>query len=244
MTETPCYTRLENRGLIHIEGQDAHKFLQDLITNDMNKLEDGKLLYACLLTPQGKFLHDFFVHKGQTQNGENFYLLDCEGAERAQDLFKRLNMYRLRADVQINVEENVPVYAVLGAKVGLKDPRHADMGYRSFDLPSEALAKEGKPNDLEEAPFEVWDTHRIKLTVPDGSRDLVPEKSTMDEAHMDTLNAVDYNKGCYVGQELTARMHYRGLGKKHLQTVNVNALPEKAELRSSCGDIGIALVRN
>lgn len=228
MTENAYFTTLQNRGLIHIEGNDRYDFLQGLITNDIEKLESGKLLYACLLSPQGKFLHDFFISEGQ-----EFLLLDCEGGERAQDLYERLNKYRLRSDVQISVENNIPVYGVINAEIGIKDPRHEDMGYRSFD----------KPNIAEE-PLETWDTHRIKLCIPDGSRDLIPEKSTMDEGRMDQLNAVDYDKGCYVGQELTARMHYRGLGKKNLQTVNVNDLPEKAELRSSCGDIGIALVRS
>lgn len=230
MTDTPYFTRLENRGLLHIEGKDRYDFLQGLITNNVEKLKNGELLYACLLSPQGKFLFDFFLHAGQ-----DFILLDCEGGERAQELFKKLNMYRLRADVQISVEENIPVYAIIGSsEYGLKDPRHQDMGYRSFE----------KPDGIEEKPFEAWDTHRIKLCVPDGSRDLIIDKSTMDEAHMDELNAIDYKKGCYVGQELTARMHYRGLGKKHLQTVNIKDLPDKAELRSTCGDIGIALIRN
>lgn len=228
MTQNAFYTRLENRGLIHIEGDDRYDFLQSLITNDIEKLESGKLLYACLLTAQGKFLHDFFISEG-----DEFLFLECEGGERAQDLFNRLNMYRLRADVQISVEDNIPVYATIGAKAGLKDPRHDDMGYRSFEKP-----------DLPKKPFEAWDKHRITLCIPDGSRDLIPQKSTMDEARMDQLNAIDYNKGCYVGQELTARMHYRGLGKKHLQTVKINALPEKAELRSRCEDVGIALVRD
>ena len=228
MTDSPYFTTLQNRGLIHIEGKDRHAFLQGLITNDIEKLESGKLLYACLLSPQGKFLHDFFISEG-----DEFLVIECEGGERAQDLYERLNRYRLRSDVQISVEGSAPVYAVMGAEHGLKDPRHNDIGYRSFEKP-----------DLPEEPFETWDTHRIELTIPDGSRDLIPEKSTMDEARMDQLNAIDYDKGCYVGQELTARMHYRGLGKKHLQTVNVSDLPEKAELRSSCGDIGIALVRN
>ena len=230
MTENAYFTSLPNRGLIHLEGEDRRSFLQGLITNDINKLEPGKALYACLLSPQGKFLFDFFITQG-----DGFLLMDCEGGERAQELFKRLNMYRLRADVQISVEEHVPVYAVVGSdQYGIKDPRHKNMGYRSFE----------KPNDLPEEPFETWDEHRISLTIPDGSRDLIVNKSTMDEAHMDQLNAIDYKKGCYVGQELTARMHYRSLGKKHLQTVKLNAIPEKAELRSSCGDIGMALVRN
>ena len=125
--------------------------------------------------------------------------MDIEGGARAQDLLKRLETYKLRADVTLELADQIPVYAILG---GL-DP----------------------------------------AGIPDGSRDLIPEKSTMDEARMDTLNAIDYDKGCYVGQELTARMHYRGLGKKHLEVVDIHTLPEKSDLRSTCGDIGLALVR-
>jgi len=107
------------------------------------------------------------------------------------------------------------------------------MGNRSFE----------KPN-LDERPFDIWDHKRIILTIPDGSRDLIPEKSTMDEASMDQLNAIDYKKGCYIGQELTARMHYRGLGKRKLETIKLDTIPDGAALRSSCGDIGMALVKN
>ena len=228
MAENSFFVKLKNRGLIHLEGADRHEFLQDLITNDINRLSKDRMLYACLLTPQGKFLHDFFIIEGK-----DFMLLDCEGGQRAQDLFRRLNTYRLRKDVQISVEEENTVYAIFGAPIGMPDPRDPEMGNRSFEKP-----------DLPERPFEEWDKNRIMLTIPDGSRDLTIEKSTMDEARMDQINAIDYEKGCYVGQELTARMHYRGLGKKHLQTVKLDELPEKSELRSSCGDIGMALVKN
>lgn len=230
------FAQLPPRGLIHIEGADRHSFLQGLITNDIHKTAPGQLLYACLLTPQGKFLHDFFIH----DTGEAF-LLDCEGGARAQDLYQRLLHYRLRAKVQISVEDSVPVYAVFGnaAVYGLPDPRHDDLGYRSFE----------KPSDMPEKPLDApdsWDARRIALTIPDGSRDLTPEKSTMDEAHMDQLGAIDYKKGCYIGQELTARMHYRGLGKRHLRSFNLHdtPLPEGAEQRSTCGDWCMALVRD
>jgi len=229
MTDNPFYVKLKNpnysRGLIHIEGEDRKDFLQGLITNDINKLTPDAPLYACLLNAQGKFLHDFFVIEG-----DGFILLDCEGGERAIDLYKRLNMYALRADIQISVEESNDVYAIFDNEIGLPDPRNKEMGNRSFEKP-----------DLPEKPFEVWDHKRITLTIPDGSRDLVVEKSTMDEGSMDTLNAIDYNKGCYIGQELTARMHYRGLGKRKLQTVKLDKLPEGADLRSSCRNFGIAL---
>lgn len=230
MPQTPRHIKLKNRGIVRLEGPERHDFLQGLITNDLRKLTPETPLYACLLSPQGKFLHDFFVTEG-----DGFTLLDSEGGERARDLHNRLSMYRLRRDVQLSAVEDCAVYAILGnAEEGLPDPRHPEMGRRAFV----------KPKSLPEAPFEEWDRLRISLCIPDGSRDLTVGSSTMDEAHMDRLNAVDYAKGCYIGQELTARMHYRGLGKKHLQTVRLDALPEGAELRSACGDFGLALVRD
>ncbi len=237
------FVTLQNRGLIHLEGADRHRFLQDLITNDINKLSAANPLYACLLNAQGKFLHDFFVIEG-----DGFTLLECEGGDRAQDLYSRLTMYRLRADVQISVQDDHAVYAILGQDkaidldAGFKDPRHTDIGYRSFNKP-----------DLPEENFDAWDYRRISLTIPDGSRDLEIGHSTLDEGSMDTLNAVDYKKGCYIGQELTARMHYRGLGKRKLMTIGINpadlspredgSARDIIALRSSCRDMAIALVR-
>ncbi len=239
------FVKLKNRGLITLSGEDSVEFLQNLITNDMKLLDTQASLYACLLTPQGKFLHDFFI----TREGENI-LIDCEGGERTVDLENRLKMYRLRKNVDIEYNPENDVYAILDDQMisvsddrnsahpiirssDHPDPRHPEMGQRSFSK----LA-------LPEKPFAEWDRRRIRLCIPDGSRDLLPEKSTMDEARMDQLNAIDYKKGCYVGQELTARMHYRGLGKKHLQVVDTSNLPDKAELRSHCGDIGLALVKD
>lgn len=232
----PFYVTLKNRGLIHLEGDDRKSFLQGLISNDVETLSEGKILYACLLTPQGKFLHDFFLHEG-----DGFLLIDCEGGDRAQDLYDRLMKFRLRAKVKMSVETHHPVYGVFGADTGLPDPRHPSMGHRSFEKP-----------DLEEKPFEEWDRLRISLTIPDGSRDMELEKSTLAEGHIDKLNGVNWHKGCYMGQELTARMKYRGLAKKHIRTIKINNeapapftdLPNGGQMRSSCGDIGIALFKD
>ena len=245
MTQQPFFTTLKGRGLIKISGIERNSFLQGLITNDINLLDTQDCIYACLLTPQGKFLFDFFI----SQQNETL-ILDCEGGKRALELAKILNMYKLRAQADIDIEENIDIYAIIGAAEGHKDPRHEAMGSRSFE----------KPNDIDEKPFEDWDYHRISLTIPDGSRDLIPNKSTMDEAHIDKLNGISYEKGCYVGQELTARMHYRGLGKKHLYTItgqdlNLEILPPPetaieiedkviGEMRSSCHDTGIALLKD
>lgn len=237
----PFFTKLPGRGLIHIEGDDRYDFLNKLISNDVKLLEKQNAVYACLLTPQGKFLHDFFMLEG-----DGFLLLDCEGGARAQDLYKRLDLYRLRDKVQLSVEESNEVYAVFGDEsTGIADPRHEGLGRRSFE----------KPQGLEEKPFEVWDERRIRLGVPDGSRDMVPEKSTLLESNIDKFNGISFEKGCYVGQELTARMHYRGLAKKHLYPVEGKKLPAfgeditvdgklAGEMRSSCGTAGLALLKD
>lgn len=261
------YTTLKNRGLIRIEGKDARPFLQGLISNDISLLDSQGCVYACLLNAQGKFLHDFFITEK-----DGAILMDCEGGARAVDLFKRLSMYKLRVDIRMEYQEKISVFAILPTPLtsplplmgggrwgeGYPDPRHTHLGFRSFTKPA-----------LPEQSFEVWDRHRIALTVPDGSRDIIPEKSTLLESNIDKLNGVSFEKGCYVGQELTARMHYRGLAKKHLYTVNPYLLSSSAkaedpvpdspvkpgddlykdgqligEMRSRCGDIGIALLKD
>jgi tRNA-modifying protein YgfZ len=226
MTESAYFTTLPNRGLIRVSGPERRAFLQGLISNDVDLLDTQPCVYACLLNAQGKFLHDFFLTEK-----DGVILIDCEGSARTEDLAKRLKMFKLRSKVEIETQPNHTVY-VSNQNIGWSDPRHKDIGYRSFE----------KPN-LPEKPFEEWDRHRIMLTIPDGSRDMIVEQSTLLECNIDKLNGVSFEKGCYVGQELTSRMHHRNLGKKHLQTVNLNALPEGAELRSQRIDIGIALVK-
>lgn len=237
----PFYVQLKNRGLIHIEGENRVDFLQGIVSNDVEKLEQSRILYACLLTPQGKFLHDFFMH-----HGNGFILLDCEGGFRAEHLYELLNKYRLRANVKISVEKEHPVYAVFDSDVGLPDPRHFKMGNRAFEKP-----------DMEREDFDEWDKQRIILGIPDGSRDMEIERSTLLECNVDKFNGLDWDKGCYMGQELTARMYHRNLGKKHLTTLKFIGMPPPAPLsdihlngkvvgnmRSSCGDIGLAVIKD
>lgn len=227
---TPCFVQLPKRGLIKAGGEDAFKFLQNIVTNDLAKLDSAAPLHSCLLTAQGKFLHDFYISK----SGDS-YLLDCEGGERTQDLLKRLTMYRLRSKVTLEAIEDVAVYEIL--------ENNRTMGTRSFEKP-----------DLPEADFDVRDKLRIALSVADGSRDAEIEKSTLAELNLE--DAIDYKKGCYVGQELTARIHHRGLAKKHLFPVRFeNAAPVRGtslsyanknigEMRSSNGNIGLGLLKN
>ncbi len=228
--------KLPNRSLVTISGADRRAFLQGLVSNDVNLLDTQGSVYACFLTPQGKFLHDFFIVEQ-----DDTILLETEGGDRAEDLAKRLSVYKLRAKVEVGVEREVDVYAFLESRnlrisesrkssknseipgfrdsgILYPDPRHEEMGYRVLRPPRLAPL----PGEREaEGEFEEWDRLRISLAIPDGSRDMIPERATLLESNIDRLNGVCFKKGCYMGQELTARMHYRQLTKRHLYAVRL-----------------------
>lgn len=235
------FTTLPGRGVIRVAGPDRRAFLDALVSNDLGLLDTQGAVYACLLTPQGKFLFDFFV----ATEGESL-LLDVEGGARLAELARKLTMYRLRSRVEIAAEDGVPVYAAANKFPGAaRDPRHADLGWRGFAKPDGA-----------ELPFEAWDAHRIRLGVPDGSRDMEVGQASLIECGVDRLHGVSFAKGCYIGQELTARMHHRGLAKKHLRPVAFDGPPPATgadltvagafagTMRSSCGHIGIAMLKD
>jgi folate-binding protein YgfZ len=266
---TQTYTILEDRGLIAVGGEEARDFLQGLISNDVAKAGAGHAIYAALLTPQGKFLHDFFLieHGGRL-------LLDCEGA-RAADLLKRLTFYRLRAKVTLDdVSSDHVVAAIFGdgafAAAGLTseagaavpfadgiafvDPRLAAVGARAI-LPRASAREKLEAAGFRPADTADYDRLRLANGLPDGSRDLVVEKSILLESGFEELNGVDFEKGCFIGQELTARTKYRALIRKRLMRVDVDGpLPapgtpimhgekEAGEMRSGRDGTGIALVR-
>jgi len=239
------FVKLKQRGLIKISGDDRHHFLQGLISNDVKLLNSQASIYACLLTPNGKFLFDFFVLQD-----EHHLILDCEGGARAEDLAHRLRIYKLRSKVAIDVIPEQDIYAIFSPSApshSYPDPRHPDMGARSLI----------KPEETTEADFNIWDEYRIRLNIPDGSRDMEVEKSTLMECGIDRLQGISWDKGCYMGQELTARMKYRGLVKKSLHAIEFpsgecpppfSPLTSNdkniGEMRSSCGAIGLALLRH
>jgi hypothetical protein len=229
LISNPVYVELPNRAEISVGGTEAKKFLQGLITNDINLLDHRPLIYACLLTAQGKFLYDFFIRK----DGDD-YLIDCEGGERAKSLLKKLKMYKLRSDVTLELNDATAFQIFNGEWDGdYKDPRNDACGYRSYT----------EPENIEKADFDIWDEHRIRHEIPDGSRDLIPEKSFIHEGRLDDLNAVSYTKGCYVGQELVSRMHHRGLTKKILKCTDLGGLDDDADIRSRCNGVGLVLTR-
>jgi len=209
---------LEGRGMIMLSGPDRKLFLQGLITNDVEKISRNSALYAALLTPQGKFLHDFFIFDG----GEKLWM-DCE-KDRRDDLVRRLMMYRLRADVEISPADHSVIAApgpVSGAILSAPDPRCSALGYRNIlmDIPED------------HGTAESYDRLRLECGVPDGARDFTVDGTLILEGNMAELHGVDFDKGCYVGQEVTARMKYRASLKKRLLPVTVDGpLPERGTI--------------
>lgn len=245
------FTLLPGRGILAVSGDDRASFLQGLVSNDTTKLAPGRAMYAALLTAQGKYLHDFIM----VDDGDAIRL-DTEAA-RIADLKRRLSLYKLRAHVVIAEAPGLAVAAVFGGDlpdIAIPDPRLPELGGRVI-LPRESLHATLSRLGLAEADFAEYDRLRLGLGIPDGSRDLVVDKSILLEAGFDELHGVDWQKGCYIGQELTARTKYRGLIKKRLFPVKIDgAAPEPGtvltlngkeagEMRSSLGDIGLALVR-
>ncbi len=234
---------LPNRAVLAVTGEDRVAFLQGLVSNDVALAAPGRAVWAALLTPQGKWLADFFV----LSDGERL-LLDCEAAQ-APDLARRLLRYRLRASATIDPAP-LAVHAAWNepppeSATTAPDPRLPNAGWRVL-----APAPLAPPDDG------AWDTHRLRLGLPDGSRDMEPEKSVLLEAGFDELSGVSWTKGCYMGQELTARTRYRGLLKRRLVPVEATgtSLPppgtpvlrdgmEVGTLRSGRGGLGLALVR-
>jgi len=190
------------RSLLVISGGDAHSFLQGLVTNDVDKIKDG-LVYAAILTPQGKFLADFFL----SQHADGI-LLDAS-AEQADMLKMRLTMYKLRADVTIS-ESALHVHRGLGdmPEDGFADPRAESLGWRAYRVTPQV------EDNVD------WTALRIAALVPETGVELDPESYIL-EMGFEQLNGVDFRKGCYVGQEVTARMKHKTELKKGLVRVRV-----------------------
>ncbi|MEM9009651.1 MAG: folate-binding protein [Pseudomonadota bacterium] len=199
----------EDRTVLRLGGADARKFLQDLVTNDVSTLAEGPV-YAAILSPQGKYLFDFFL----VDDGETV-LLDVV-ADRAPDLAKRLALYRLRADVTVE-ETSLRVALIWGEAPipgAVPDPRHPALGARLY---AEAPAI----GDLQAGARADYDALRVTHLVPETGVELQPDATYILEAGFDRLHGVDFRKGCYVGQEVTARMHHKTELKKGLVRVAV-----------------------
>lgn len=255
-------TFAEDRAILAISGADRLTFLQGLVSNDVMRLLDGRAIHAAFLTAQGKYLHDFAL----VGLGDRVLLEGEKG--RLDDLKRRLGLYRLRAQVSLEMLPDWQVVlvwpdtSVLGLEgdagtarpmfggTGFIDPRLASLGARLL-VPATAELPA-----LEHRPMADYARHRIALGVPEGSTDLPVEKAILLENGFDELNGVDWTKGCYIGQELTARTKYRGLVKKRLVPVTIEGPTpqpgtpiltvdgkDAGETRGAVDGIGLALVR-
>lgn len=249
------YSPLPDRAILAITGEDSYSFLQGIISNDIHKVTEENAIYALVLTPQGKYLHDMFISK----LGDVLFL---EYAQvRKQELLRKLTMYKLRSKVAIEdvsdryisafLAEAAPsgkegrAEAYLGG-VAYIDPRSAEMGWRAI-MPKEAAVLA--------APALAYDAVRIHVGIAEGEKDLLPEQSFPLEYGMEELHAIDFKKGCYVGQEVTARTKYRGVVRKKIVRIKASAiLPEAgtfitaegAKIGTLCSHIGqqgLALLR-
>ncbi len=215
---------LKDRSLLEIQGADRKKFLQSLITNDINKLAADSLIYSALLNPQGRFLYDFFIF----EIDDKIYI-DCHEA-RAQEIFKKLSFYKLRSSVEIKIVSDFKVaQIILGNNAELtkndhvyQDPRHKEMGFRIYCKDLEHFAAQNQL--MIAASQNNYHLKRILLKIAEGQYDLIYDKSFILEYDFDNLNAIDYKKGCYVGQEVTARTHYRGQIRKKLFHIQIDSL--------------------
>ncbi|RDD61480.1 YgfZ/GcvT domain-containing protein [Ferruginivarius sediminum] len=266
----PIAVPLAHRGVLRVTGADARSFLQGIVSNDVMQVGAERAIWSAFLTPQGRFLHEFFLAEGPDGN----LWLDCE-AERREHLRKRLSIYKLRAQADIlDANEELAVAALIGeralglldlpalegyarpfgAGVAFTDPRLGPLGARAI------LPRASMEETLSEAGFALgevadYDRHRLSLGVPEGSGDLEVERATLMESGFDELHGVSWEKGCYLGQELTARMKYRGLSKKRLVPVEIEGpAPEPGTdirrdgkpagtLRSAVDGVGLALIR-
>ncbi len=189
----------KDRALLRVSGSDAEKFLQDLLSNDVTG--EG-LTYAALLTPQGKFMADFLVHRDA-----DGFVLEVK-ASSLPSIAARLSMYKLRADVQIEPDER-EVWVITDGEVGFADPRLPDLGRRHY----------GPLDAVNEVEPHAWEAARIANLVPAEGAELVANESYILECGFERLNGVDFRKGCYVGQEVTARMKHKTELRKGLSGV-------------------------
>ena len=209
-------------GFISVLGDEACAFLQSIITANVETLPIGACRPTALLTPQGRVLIDMMIYRPASDH----FLLRSDAARR-DDLFTRLRRYRLRRPIDLAIEPDIRLVLLLGNQavetmatpmiMSCSDPRSPKLGSHCLIEAHHLPAQMGA--------IDSWHANRIAAGVPEGSIDLTPERALMLEAGLDRLGAVDFEKGCYVGQEVTARTHYRGLVKRRLVPLTIACEP-------------------
>jgi folate-binding protein YgfZ len=208
---------LPDRGVVKVSGNDARDFLNGLVTTDMTLLRPGLGRFGALLTPQGKITTDFLITEAPSGHGGGF-LLDCPRV-LAQGLADKLGFYRLRAKVVVeNLSDSLAVLAAWDGDPALKpdlafaDPRSEILGWRIL-VPEELAQKAADLIGAEMVDSAAYDAHRIASGVPRGGLDFIYGDAFPHETNMDRLHGVDFDKGCYVGQEVVSRMQHRGTAR-------------------------------
>ena len=251
---------LEDRGILFINGSDTKEFLQNLITNDINKVDEANSCFASLLTPQGKYLFDFLVVKHKKG-----YFIDCE-KKQIQELFKQLNIYKLRSDIEILNLSNEFVVTVFSYEKFMLfdeakdlhgntfkyredpiflDPRHKELGGRLI-INLEKLYLSLKKLDLKSAEPNEYYKFSHELGIPQRDMDKLSDKLFGVECNFEELNGIDFKKGCYVGQENTSRIKLRNKLSKRLLPIQLikGNLEEGASIFNNENEVGKVLINN
>jgi len=250
---------LPDRGVVKVSGHDARDFLNGLLTTDVALLRPGLGRFGALLTPQGKITTDFLITEAPPGHGGGF-LVDCPRA-LAQGLADKLGFYRLRAKVVIeNLSDSLGVLAVWDGHPALKpdlafaDPRNAALGWRIL-VPRELAKKAADLIGAEMVDSTAYDAHRVASGVPRGGVDFMYGDAFPHETNMDRLHGVDFDKGCYVGQEVVSRMQHRGTARTRTVRIILDGpAPEPGAvvlagdkpigtMGSAAGHHGLALIR-
>lgn len=199
---------LPQRGVISLTGADTVPFLQGLVSNDVTRATADQAVYAAQLTPQGRYLHDMFI----LAKGDELWL-DC-AAVHADALIAKLNKYKLRSTVMVHDRRSTHGVAVGDTAdfLSFGDPRHPA-------LPARSILPRGSLPAADATYLAAYERQRLEIGVPDGEHDLIVGETLLLEANFDYLHGVDFHKGCYLGQEMTARTHFRKLIKRRLVPV-------------------------
>jgi tRNA-modifying protein YgfZ len=250
---------LPDRGVVKVSGEDARNFLNGLVTTDVTELKPGLAKFGALLTPQGKIIVDFLITEAPAGHGGGF-LFDCPRA-LAQALTDKLRFYKLRAKVTVeNLSESLGVIAAWGGEPAMQpdltyaDPRAEALGYRIL-APHDLVAKVTALIGADVVEPGAYEAQRIACGVPRGGLDFIYGDAFPHETNMDRLNGVDFDKGCYVGQEVVSRMQHRGTARtRTVKIVLDGPAPEAGAsilagdkavgtIGSTAGGTGLALVR-
>ena len=231
---------LPDRGAVKVAGDDARKFLNGLITSDIAKMTPARPCFAALLTPQGKIIVDFILAEAPPAHRGGFFL-DCPRA-LAPALVQRLNFYKLRAKVVVeDLSETLGVLAIWGGAAATEyglcypDPRLPALGLRCM-LPPHLAGKAAADLGAEFVDASVYEAHRIALGVPRGGLDFIYGDAFPHETDMDQLGGVDFDKGCFVGQEVVSRIEHRGTARTRVVPVSFDGFAPEAGTPVSAGD--------